>query len=83
MLNDEPPFGFSLRQGYASTKLFDYQTAVTTCFGPAVRLSATWADIAFDAIDLVLWQADDVDIIATRANLLVPVIGADTSHPFE
>jgi len=72
-----------LRQGYASTKLFDYQTAVTTCFGPAVRLSATWADTAFDAIDLVLWQADDVDIIATRANLLVPVIGADTSHPFE
>src|ERR1700737_4673148 len=41
MLNGEPPFGFSLRQGYASNELLDYQT--------------------FDAIDLVLWRADDED----------------------
>lgn len=37
-------------------------------------------DIAFEAIDLVLWQADDVDMIAARAKLLAPAIGADTSH---
>jgi hypothetical protein len=83
MLNDEPPFGFSWRQGYSSNELLDYQTAVTTCSGPAVRLSATWADILFDAIDLVLWQADNTDMIATRANLLAPVIGADSSQPIE
>jgi streptomycin 6-kinase len=40
-------------------------------------------DVAFEAIDLLLWQADDVDTIAARANLLAPAIGADTSHLFE
>src|SRR5206468_1701081 len=37
-------------------------------------------DLAFDAIDLLLWQADDVDTIAARAHLLAPAIGTDTSH---
>jgi streptomycin 6-kinase len=40
-------------------------------------------DIAFDAIDLVLWQADDVEMIASRASLLAPAIGADTGHLIE
>ena len=35
-------------------------------------------DVAFEAIDLVLWQADDVDMIASRAKLLAPAIGADS-----
>jgi streptomycin 6-kinase len=34
-------------------------------------------DLAFDAIDLVLWLADDVDIIAARAEQLAPAIGVD------
>jgi streptomycin 6-kinase len=37
-------------------------------------------DVAFEAIDLLLWQADDVDTIAARADRLAPAIGADTSH---
>jgi streptomycin 6-kinase len=36
-------------------------------------------DLAFEAVDLLLWQADDVDTIAARAKLLAPAIGADTS----
>ena len=40
-------------------------------------------DLAFDAIDLLLWQADDVDMIASRAELLAPAIGADTGHLIE
>lgn len=40
-------------------------------------------DLAFEAIDLLLWQADDVDTIAARAKRLAPAIGADTSHLFE
>ncbi len=40
-------------------------------------------DVAFEAIDLLLWQADDVDTIAARAALLAPAIGADTNHLFE
>ena len=40
-------------------------------------------DVAFEAIDLLLWQADDVDTIVERAKLLAPAIGADTSHLFE
>ena len=40
-------------------------------------------DMAFEAIDLLLWQADDVDTIAARAKLLAPAIGADTNHLFE
>jgi streptomycin 6-kinase len=34
-------------------------------------------DPAFDAIDLVLWRAEDVETIALRAEQLVPAIGAD------
>ena len=34
-------------------------------------------DPAFDAIDLVLWRAEDVDMIAARAARLAPAIGAD------
>ena len=40
-------------------------------------------DAAFDAIDLLLWQAYDIDTIAARANLLGPAIGAETSHVVE
>jgi streptomycin 6-kinase len=40
-------------------------------------------DLAFDAIDLLLWQANDVDAIATRAESLAPSIGSDTSHLFD
>ncbi|TMD86506.1 MAG: hypothetical protein E6I78_05480 [Chloroflexi bacterium] len=40
-------------------------------------------DLAFDAIDLVLWQADDGDMIASRAKLLAPAIGVDTGHLVE
>jgi streptomycin 6-kinase len=32
-------------------------------------------DLAFDAIDLLLWQADSVDMIAARAEQLAPAIG--------
>jgi streptomycin 6-kinase len=34
-------------------------------------------DLAFEAIDLLLWQADDVDLIAARAEQLAPVIEVD------
>jgi streptomycin 6-kinase len=40
-------------------------------------------DLAFEAIDLLLWQADDVDTIVARATLLAPAIGAETSHLIE
>jgi streptomycin 6-kinase len=40
-------------------------------------------DLAFEAIDLLLWQAGDVDTIAARAKLLAPAIGADSNHLFE
>ena len=40
-------------------------------------------DLAFEAIDLLLWQADDVDTIASRARVLAPEIGADADHLFE
>jgi len=40
-------------------------------------------DVAFEAIDLLLWRADDVDTIWARAKLLAPAIGADTNHLFE
>jgi streptomycin 6-kinase len=40
-------------------------------------------DLAFDAIDLLLWQADGVDTITARANLLAPAIDAETSHLLE
>ena len=40
-------------------------------------------DVAFDAIDLLLWKADEVVTIAERARLLAPAIGADADHLFE
>jgi streptomycin 6-kinase len=39
-------------------------------------------DVAFDAIDLLLWQAGDVATIAERAERLAPAIGADADHLF-
>jgi glycosyltransferase involved in cell wall biosynthesis len=39
--------------------------------------------VAFDAIDLLLWKADEVVTIAERARLLAPAIGADADHLFE
>lgn len=38
------------------------------------------ADLAFDAIDLLLWRADDVDMIAARAEQLAPAIDVDASR---
>jgi streptomycin 6-kinase len=40
-------------------------------------------DPGFDAIDLLLWQATDVDTIAIRTELLAPSIGTDSEHLFE
>jgi streptomycin 6-kinase len=34
-------------------------------------------DAGFDAVDLLFWQADDVDTIAARAELLAPAIGVE------
>src|SRR5439155_422678 len=40
-------------------------------------------DPAFDAIDLVLWRAEDADMIAARAERLAPAIGADAGRLLE
>ncbi len=37
-------------------------------------------DPAFDAIDLLLWRADDVETIAARAEQLAPAIGAEVGR---
>ncbi len=37
-------------------------------------------DAAFDAIDMILWQADDVETIRARARFLAPAIGADVER---
>ncbi len=37
-------------------------------------------DLAFDAIDVLLWQADDVDMIAARAERLAPAIDVDAGR---
>jgi streptomycin 6-kinase len=37
-------------------------------------------DLAFEAIDLLLWQADDVDEIAARAEQLAPAIDVDAGR---
>jgi len=37
-------------------------------------------DLAFDAIDLVLWRADDIDTIATRAEQLAPAIDVNADR---
>jgi streptomycin 6-kinase len=34
-------------------------------------------DLAFEAVDLLLWQAGDVDMVAARAEKLAPAIGVD------
>jgi len=34
-------------------------------------------DLAFEAVDLLLWQAGDVDMIAARAEQLAPAIGVE------
>ena len=36
-------------------------------------------DLAFEAIDLLLWQADDVDMIGARAEVLAPAIDVNAS----
>lgn len=38
------------------------------------------ADLAFEAIDLLLWQANDVDTIAARAEQLAPAIDVDAGR---
>jgi streptomycin 6-kinase len=38
------------------------------------------ADLAFDAIDLLLWQADDVDMIGARAEVLASAIDVDATR---
>jgi streptomycin 6-kinase len=40
-------------------------------------------DPAFDAIDLVLWQAENVETVTARAERLAPAIGAETERLFE
>jgi streptomycin 6-kinase len=37
-------------------------------------------DLAFDAVDLLLWQANDVETIAARAEQLAPAIDVDASR---
>jgi streptomycin 6-kinase len=34
-------------------------------------------DLAFDAVDLLFWQADEVDLITVRAEQLAPIIDVD------
>jgi streptomycin 6-kinase len=34
-------------------------------------------DLAFEAVDLLFWQADDADMVARRAEQLAPAIGVD------
>jgi streptomycin 6-kinase len=37
-------------------------------------------DLAFDAVDLLLWQAEDVEMIAARAEHLAPALGVDAGR---
>lgn len=37
-------------------------------------------DLAFDAVDLLLWQASDIDMIAGRGDQLAPAIGVEASR---
>jgi len=37
-------------------------------------------DLAFDAVDLLLWQADEVQLIAARAEQLAPDLGVDAGR---
>jgi streptomycin 6-kinase len=40
-------------------------------------------DLAFDAVDLLLWQATSADAVADRAQLLAPAIGVKSAHLLE
>jgi streptomycin 6-kinase len=40
-------------------------------------------DVSFDAIDLLLWQAANIDTVTRRAELLAPTIGAEPGHLIE
>jgi streptomycin 6-kinase len=40
-------------------------------------------DAAFDLVDLLLWQADDVRTVEARAEALAPAIGADAGRMLE
>jgi streptomycin 6-kinase len=46
----------------------------------AVDPSPCLGDAAFDAVDLLFWQADDVDTIAERAELMAPTVGMDAAR---
>jgi streptomycin 6-kinase len=46
----------------------------------AIDPSPCSGDPAFDAIDLVMWQAADPETIAARAEQLAPAIGADSER---
>jgi streptomycin 6-kinase len=37
-------------------------------------------DVAFDAVDLLLWQAEDVEMIAARAEHLAAAVGVDAAR---
>ena len=37
-------------------------------------------DLAFDAVDLLLWQAEDVELVAARAEQLAPALGVDAGR---
>jgi streptomycin 6-kinase len=46
----------------------------------AIDPCPTLGDPAFDAIDLLFWQAGDLDTICRRAELLAPAIGGDATR---
>ncbi len=46
----------------------------------AIDPSPCLGDPAFDAVDLLLWHADDVETITARAGALAPAIGVDASR---
>jgi streptomycin 6-kinase len=46
----------------------------------AIDPAACVGDPAFDAVDLILWRADDAGTIAARAEQLGPAIGAEASR---
>lgn len=46
----------------------------------AIDPCPTLGDPAFDAIDLLFWQAGDLDTIIRRAELLAPAIGVDPTR---
>ncbi len=46
----------------------------------AIDPCPTLGDPAFDAIDLLFWQAGDLDTISRRAELLAPAMGVDATR---